>query len=158
MGTVVCNVAKGRMIEYYNRVKQNDPAGCAIQIELRRGVTADANLQDINVLVTAQTSFGVIELGATTNYARKVLLAADLAAFPAPNDTNDSYEIVLPSVTWAAMGTPPFDVTRAVVCYAPDKTLSQSSWIPLVWVDFNTPANSGSDVRVDFSSVFLRES
>ena len=40
---------------------------------------------------------------------------ADLAALPAPDDTNDRYEVSLPTVTWtAASGNA---ISKIAVCY-----------------------------------------
>jgi hypothetical protein len=37
-----------------------------------------------------------------TTMGRKTLTDADLAAFPAPDDTNDRYDVSLPTTTWTA--------------------------------------------------------
>lgn len=100
MANIVFNIAKGRVVEYYNRVKGNDPANAAlilVPIETS-GLESDATLIDVDSLSAL--------LSGTTNeqstMGRKTLTDADLAALPAPDDTNDRYEVSLPTTTWAA--------------------------------------------------------
>lgn len=133
MANIVLNIAKGRVIEYYNRVKSNDPANSAliiVPIETS-GLEADSVLVDKDDLAAFLT-------GATneqTTMGRKTLTDSDLAALPAPDDTNDRYEVSLPTVTWtAATGNP---ISKLLVCYDPDTTSgTDSSIIPLVQMDF----------------------
>ena len=54
MSNIVFNIAKGRVVEYYNRVKSNDPANSAlilIPIETS-GLEADAVLIDVDTKTT----------------------------------------------------------------------------------------------------------
>jgi hypothetical protein len=98
MANIVANIAKGRVVEFYNRVKANDPANSAlilVPIETT-GLETDAVLIDKDDLAAWLS-------GATneqTTMGRKTLTDADLAALPAPDDTNDRYDISLPTVTW----------------------------------------------------------
>lgn len=132
MANIVFNIAKGRVVEYYNRVKSNDPANSAlilIPIETT-GLEADATLIDVDT-VTAL-------LAGTTNeqstMGRKTLTDADLAALPAPDDTNDRYDIALPTVTWtAASGNA---ISKMVVAYDADTTGgTDADLIPLTMFD-----------------------
>jgi hypothetical protein len=118
MANIVFNAAKGRIVELYNRVKSNDPANAAfviIPIETT-GLEADATLVDADTVAAV--------LAGTTNeqttMGRKILTDADLAALPAPDDTNDRYSLNLPNVTWtAASGN---NVSKLLVAYDPDTT------------------------------------
>jgi hypothetical protein len=151
MANIIFNVSKGRGVEFYNRVKSNDPANSAlvlIPIEAA-GLEADA------VLVDADTVAAVLA-GATneqTTMGRKVLTDAELAAFPAPDDANDRYDVSLPLVTWtAAAGNA---IAKILVAYDSDTTGgTDANMIPMSMFDFAvTP--SGTDVQMT-AGVFYR--
>lgn len=153
MANIVFNIAKGRVVELYNRVENNDPANSAIvlvPIETS-GLEADSVLIDADSLAAV--------LSGTTNeqttMGRKVLTDADLAALPAPDDTNDRYEVSLPTTTWtAASGNA---ISKILVCYDADTTGgTDSNIIPLTMFDFaQTP--SGADIQMT-TGVFFRAS
>lgn len=150
MANIVFNIAKGRVVELYNRVKSNDPANSAlilVPIETA-GLEADATLIDVDTLTAL--------LAGTTNeqttMGRKVLTDVDLAALPAPDDTNDRYEVSLPTVTWtAATGNA---ISKIAVCYDTDTTVgTDANIIPLTMFDFvATP--SGLDIVVTGGTFF----
>lgn len=153
MANIVFNIAKGRVVELYNRVKGNDPANSAIvlvPIETS-GLEADSALIDSDTLAE------VLD-GATneqTTMGRKTLTDADLAALPAPDDANDRYDLSLPTVTWsAASGNA---ISKICVCYDPDTTGgTDANIVPLTMFDFvQTP--SGSDIQMT-GGVFYRAS
>jgi hypothetical protein len=118
MANIVFNIAKGRGVEYYNRVENNDPANSAfVLVPLETtGLETDAVLidkDDLAALLSGTTN-------EQTTMGRKTLTDADLAALPAPDDTNDRFDISLPTVTWvAAAGNP---ISKMVVCYDSDTT------------------------------------
>jgi len=153
MANIVANIAKGRVVEYYNRVKANDPANSAlilVPIETS-GLEADSVLIDKDDLAAW--------LAGTTNeqttMGRKTLTDADLVALPAPDDTNDRYEVSLPTTTWtAATGNA---ISKILVCYDSDTTSgTDSNIIPLCQFDFAiTP--SGADIQMT-TGVFFRAS
>lgn len=153
MANIVLNIAKGRVVEYYNRVKSNDPANSAlilVPIETS-GLESDATLIDADTLAAV--------LSGTTNeqstMGRKTLTDSDLAALPAPDDGNDRYDISLPSVTWtAASGNA---ISKILVCYDSDTTGgTDSNIIPLTMFDaVATP--DGNDLVLN-SGVFFRAS
>ncbi len=132
MANIAFNIAKGRAVELYNRVKSNDPANSAlilVPIETA-GLEADAALidkDDLAAVLTGTTS-------EQTTMGRKTLTDADLAAFPAPDDANDRYDVSLPSVTWtAATGNA---ISKILVCYDPDTTGgTDSAIVPLSLFD-----------------------
>ena len=153
MANIVFNIAKGRVVEYYNRVKSNDPANSAlilVPIETS-GLEADATLIDVDTLTA-------LIAGATneqTTMGRKTLTDTELAALPAPDDTNDRYDISLPAVTWtAASGNA---ISKIAVCYDGDTTAgTDANIVPLCMFDFaQTP--SGADITMQ-SGVFFRAS
>jgi hypothetical protein len=153
MSNIVLNIAKGRVVELYSRVKANDPANSAlilVPIETT-GLEADSVLIDKDDLAAVLS-------GATneqTTMGRKTLTDADLAALPAPDDTNDRYDISLPTVTWtAAAGNA---ISKILVCYDSDTTSgTDANILPLTLFDFAiTP--SGADVQMT-GGVFFRAS
>lgn len=153
MANIVFNIAKGRVVELYNRVKSNDPANSAlvlVPIETS-GLEADSALIDSDTL--AEVLDGATNEQSTMG--RKTLTDADLAALPAPDDANDRYDLSLPTVTWsAASGNA---ISKICVCYDPDTTGgTDANIIPLTMFDFvQTP--SGSDIQMT-GGVFYRAS
>lgn len=142
MANIVFNIAKGRVGELYNRVEGNDPANSAlivVPIEFS-GLEADSVLIDADNLAAV--------LAGTTNeqttMGRKVLTDAELAAIPAPDDTNDRGSWALPTITWA--GATGNRIAKLVVCYDPDTTGgTDANIIPLTMFDYDmTP--SGADI------------
>lgn len=150
MADIVTNIAKGRVAEFYNRVESNDPANCAlvlVPIEAT-GLETDAVLLDKDTLADFLS-------GATneqTTMGRKVLTDAELAAMPAPDDTNNRIDLPLPSVTWT--GATGNAVAKLLVCYDPDTTGgTDSSIIPLTLHDWAvTPG--GGDVILNASNFY----
>jgi hypothetical protein len=150
MANIVFNIAKGRVVELYNRVENNDPANSAlilVPIETA-GLESDATLIDADTLAAL--------LAGTTNeqttMGRKVLTDTDLVALPAPDDTNDRYEVSLPTTTWtAASGNA---ISKIAVCYDSDTTGgTDANIIPLTMFDFvQTP--SGADIQMTGGAFF----
>lgn len=144
MADFVFNIAKGRVVELYNRVKSNDPANSAlVVVAIDANGDSDATMKDRDDLAAL--------LGGTANevtnsgYARKVLTDSDLATLPAPDDTNDRFDIDLPDLTFSAV-VAGSAWTDLIVCYDPDTTGgTDSAIIPLTCHDFPiTP--DGSDI------------
>jgi hypothetical protein len=153
VANIVFNIAKGRVVEYYNRVKSNDPANSAfilVPIETS-GLEADATLIDVDTL-TALLSGTTNE---QTTMGRKTLTDAELAALPAPDDTNDRFDISLPTTTWT--GATGNAISKIAVCFDSDTTAgTDANIIPLTMFDFaQTP--SGADIQMT-TGVFFRAS
>lgn len=150
MANIVFNIAKGRIVEYYNRVKSNDPTNSAlilVPIETT-GLESDATLKDVDTLAAV--------IAGTTNeqttMGRKTLTDSDLAALPSPDDSGDLYAVALPTVTWtAATGNA---ISKMLVCYDSDTTGgADTAIIPLTMFDFAiTP--DGSDVQMTAGTFF----
>jgi hypothetical protein len=153
VANIVFNMAKGRVVEFYNRVENNDPSTSAlilVPIETA-GLESDAVLIDKDDLAAV--------LSGTTNeqttMGRKTLTDAELAALPAPDDGNDRYDVSLPTVTWAlAAGNA---ISKILVCYDADTGAgTDSNIIPLTMFDaVATP--DGNDLQLT-GGVFFRAS
>jgi hypothetical protein len=157
MADFVFNIAKGRVVEYYNRVENNDPANSAlIVVAIDANGDTDATMKDRDDL--AALLGGTANEVTNTNYARKTLTDADLAALPAPDDTNDRFDVDLPDQTWTsvAAGTAWTDI---LICYDPDTTAgTDSTIIPLVCLD-GAVTPDGNNITAQFNaSGFFRAS
>lgn len=144
MADFAFNIAKGRVVEFYNRVKSNDPTNSAfIVIPVDVAAVTDATIKDFATF-SAVTGGGVTER-TTGGWNRKTLTDADLAAFPAPDNTNDRYDIDLPDQTWTTVTAGA--VTDLILCYDSDTTAgTDANLIPMCQFDFPiTP--DGSDVQ-----------
>lgn len=151
MANIVFNVGKGRVVEYYNRVKNNDPATSTlilIPIETT-GLEADAAL--IDSLTLAEVIDGTTN--EQTTMGRKALTDADLAAFPGPDTGNDRYDVSLPTVTWT--GATGNAISKIVVAYDANSG-ADSTIIPLTMFDAAVTPD-GSDVQLT-TGVFFRAS
>lgn len=156
MSDFVFNIAKGRVAEFYNRVKSNDPANSAlIVVAIDANGETDANMKDVDDLATLLG--GTPNEVTNTNYARKTLTDADLAAL-APDDTNDRMDLDIPDQTWTgvAAGT---SWTDLLICYDADTTGgTDSAIIPLTCHDFAVTPD-GSDITAQIAAAgFYRAS
>lgn len=155
MADIVFNIAKGRVVELFNRVDTNDPANSALVIvPVDVGATSDATIRDFDTLA-AVLAGGVTER-TTGGWNRKTLTDADIT-FPAPDDANDRYDIDIPDQTWTAVTAGA--VTDLIICYDNDTTSgTDSNLIPLTMHDFAiTP--DGSDVQAVINAAgFFRAS
>jgi hypothetical protein len=153
MANIVFNVAKGRVVELYNRVESNDPSTSAlilIPIETS-GLEADATLIDADT-VTALLAGATNE---QTTMGRKVLTDTELASLPAPDDGNDRYDVSLPEVTWAAASGNA--ISKIVVAYDPNTGAGDDDdLIPLTM--FDAAATPDGNDLVLSAGVFFRAS
>ena len=156
MANFTFNIAKGRVVEFYNRVENNDPANSALIIV----VLATAGLEAQSVLEDADNLAAVVA-GTTnevtgTGWNRKTLTDADLVALPAPDDTNNRYAVQVPTFNW----TPDVaadDASLLLVCYDSDTTSgTDSNIIPLTAHDF-VVLTDGNQVVVNAGD-FVRSS
>lgn len=159
MADIVFNIAKGRVVEYYNRVKGNDPANSALVIVALKssGIEADGTLLDYDTLSALLAATN--DEATNTGYARKVLTDAELAPLPAPDDTNNRYDIDLPDQTWTAVQATGGAWAKLLVCYDPDTTGGDDTTIiPLTAHDFAVTPD-GSDIVAQIAAAgFFRAS
>lgn len=156
MADGVMNIAKGRIVEYYNRVEGNDPAASAFILVLLTANEADATLEDYDELNALLGAAGNTE-AVDASYARKTLTDADLAALPAPDDTNNRYDVDMPDQTWSALAGAA--ITKLLICYDNDTGAgTDANIIVLCHYDFAVTPD-GSDVTAQFNTAgFFRAS
>jgi hypothetical protein len=153
VSNIVFNIAKGRIVELYARVKGNDPTNSAlilVPIETS-GLESDATLIDADTLQAV--------LAGTTNeqttMGRKTLTDAELAAVPSPDDGNDRYDVSLPSVTWS--GATGNAISKILVAYDSDTTAgTDANIVPLTMFDAAVTPD-GNDIALN-TGVFFRAS
>lgn len=140
MSDLTFNISLGRVVELYNRVDTNSPAGCKLVImAINRGTATDATIRDYD---TFAALIGDAQVAEVTNsgYSRKTLIGTDLAAI-APNDTNNRFDLSLPTpLTWTsvAVGTAWTDI---VVGYDPLGTNVDANIVPMTLHAFAAQPN-----------------
>lgn len=146
------NIAKGRAVGWYERVKNNDPANAAFIIVLLKVAEADATLIDYDDLGALLGAAGNTEAD-FTNYARITLTDTDLAALPAPDDTNDRFDVDLPDQTYtSAGGATNNTLVKMLVCYDSDTTAgTDANILPVAHYDY-TPTTDGTDLTLQFDA------
>lgn len=153
MANFTFNIAKGRVVEFYNRVENNDPANSALIVV----VLASSGLEAQSVLEDADTLAAVVA-GTTnevtgTGWNRKTLTDADLVALPAPDDTNNRYAVAVPTFNWTPDAAAD-DSGALLICYDSDTTAgTDSNIIPLTHHDFSV-LTDGNQVVVNAGDFF----
>lgn len=143
MADVVFNVAKGRGIEFHERVVNNDGANSALVVCLFQVIEADATIIDYDDLATLIAAAGNTE-ATFTNYARKVLTDAELTAATL-DDANDRYDADMPNQVWSsAGGTVDNSLAKLIVGFDNDTTAgTDTNIIPIAAYDFVVSTNGG---------------
>lgn len=142
MGTLVFNIAKGRVAELYNRVDTNDPSTSGLKIvPVDRGATTDATMMDY---ATLSAVLGGVTERTSNGWNRKTLTDTELGAMTVDNSA-DRMPLDLPDQTWTAVGAGGGAITDLIIAYFPDTAGADSTGIPLTCHAFAiTP--DGSDV------------
>lgn len=160
MANVVANIARGSTKYYYYMVENGltlasagqftVAAGAAIGILalFTTGLEADATIVDHDDV--AAMLAGASNEATNVNYARKILVAADLAAVPAPDDTNNRYELDLPDFTFTGVTGAAGAWSKLVTYFRPATASADSACIPLIYHDFVvTPDGNNIVATVD---------
>ena len=137
MADFVFNVAKGRVAEFHERVNNNDPTNSAlILVVINANGATDATMKDYATLSALLGDASVAEV-TNTNYARKTITDADLAAITIDN-TNDRVDAdITADATWNPGPSAGDAWTDLIVCYDSDTTAgTDANIIPLVCLDF----------------------
>lgn len=154
MGNFVFNRAKGRFVEWAERVNSNDPTNSVLVIDVlaTSGVESDATLLDkdsFSDLVSGTTNF------VTQSSIRKTIDQAG-GITVTYDDTNDRVDVDVPDQTWTAV--PSGDGWNDVVFgYDSDSTAgTDANILPLSQHDFVVTPDS-SDITATIA-VFARSS
>lgn len=153
MANFTFNIAKGRVVEFYNRVENNDPANSALIVVVlaTTGLEAQSVLEDADTL--AAVVAGTTNEVTGTGWNRKTLTDADLVALPAPDDTNNRYAVAIPTFNWTPDAAAD-DASALVICYDSDTTAgTDANIIPLTYHDF-TVLTDGNQVVVNAGDFF----
>lgn len=150
MGDIVQNLAKGRLIALYDNVKANSPTGCAFIVAAWTGSITDATLKDLDMISDVEAS--ALAESTQTGYARKVLVAADLAS-RSVDDTNDRNAFTLPAQSWTltASGTA---WTRVGLFYRPASGSADSAIEACGFWDFVTTGGIATETITFPNPVF----
>lgn len=154
MADQILNIAKGRFVEYANRVNGNDPTNAVVVIDLlaTSGLESDATLRDKDTfsdLVSGTTNFAT-----GTGWARKTLDQAGGITITV-DDTNDRTDVDIPDQTWTAVADAADDVSRLVAGYDSDSTGgTDANIIPISTHDFVIQPD-GSDVTAQIAAAGL---
>ena len=153
MANFAFNIAKGRAVELYSHVENNLVAASVLVLIPLSASDTEANAQDAdNVTAVLATA---IDERTTGGWVRKDLGDAELAAFPSPDDTNNRYDVSLPSVTWTTPAASN-NTTGLLVCYDVTGSDADGTLMPLSHHDFAVTTD-GNDVILN-SGVFWRAS
>lgn len=136
------NIAKGRVAELYNRVESGDPSGCRLVLIPCSAGDTEANAQDADT-VTAALATAINEQSAG-GWVRVDLGPTELAAFPAPNDTDNRYDVALPETSFGSP-TAGSDTTHLLVAYDPTGSAADSALVPISFHAFAVTAD-GNEV------------
>jgi hypothetical protein len=153
----VFNIAKGRVVELYNRVESNDPSASALIVVLLKVAEVDSVLRDYDDLGTLIAAAGNTEAD-FTNYARKTLTDVELASLPAPDDVNDRYEVTIGNQVWASAGGATNNtLVKLLVCYDADTGAgTDSNILPLVHLGFAVSTNGANLTATTHANGFFR--
>lgn len=146
------NVAKGRGVELYNRVKSNDPANSALILIPLSVQGSEAEAQDYDTV--SAVLGGTSDELTTGGWARVTLTDADLAAY-SPNDTDNRGDIAVPA---KSMGSPTSGSTVALlIAYDPDTTSgTDTTLVPITSNVFGVTAD-GNEIVLNVAN-FLQDS
>lgn len=144
MASFTFNVAKGRGVEFYYRAENNDPTNSALILVPLSQSGSEAQGQDLATLAAVEADANFAEQTGG-GWVRKTLESVQLASFPAANNTNNRYDVQVPSVTWTGP-TAGSNTTGLLVCYDSDTTSgTDANIIPVTFHDFAVTAD-GNDV------------
>ena len=146
MANFVFNVAKGRVAEFYHRVKNNDPAAAVLRV-IALNVTSPQDPAMIDAdTVTALLALTDVAEVTNTGYTAggEILTDTDLSVLT-PNDTDDRMDLDTGDITFSAISATP-GWTDLVYVYDPLGTYAdKDQCIPLTCHDFAVTPD-GSDI------------
>ena len=160
MASLVANIAKGREVEFYERVNSNDPANSALIIGvLVAGGDTIQTLRDYDTI--AAMLAGPSTEAAITGYARKTLTDADLGVWT-PDDSLNRVLLTLPLQTWSPNTGETWDISW--VAYDNDTTGgTDANLIPISYHEMREngtamPTITGGSIVMDLSGGWVLNS
>lgn len=155
MANFVPNIGKGRGVELYRRVETDDPSASALIAIPYATAGTEAQGQDLDDAAAFEADANFAEQTAG-GWVRKTWTQAELAAFPAPDDTNNRYEVSVPATTWT--GPTAGNNTQGLGIFYDNDTGAgtDSALVPVTHHTFSVTAD-GNDVVLN-AGVFLRAS
>jgi hypothetical protein len=151
MADYLFNIAKGRVVEFYNRVESNDPAASRLLLIPLSAQGSEAEAQDYDTV--AAVLGGASDEITTGNWSRKPLTDTELATLPAPDDTNNRYAVAVPSVTWTPGPTTGNNTVALLMAYDSTGSAADSALIPIGSFTFAVTAD-GNDVVLNAGDFF----
>lgn len=154
MANVVFNIAKGRVAQYLQNVKDGSPTNSRIKVVPLEttGLEADATLIDyanLSVLLAGTSN-------EQTTMGRKTLTAAELTL--AVDNTNERFDADSADIVWtAATGNA---ISALLLVYFPDGVTpgADTTGIPLAKYDFVVTPNGGDITAQIAAAGFFRAS
>lgn len=132
MANYMFNIGKGREVELFNRVDQNEPANSVIVLVPLKVIDTEVNCQDF---ATLEAVLAGTPDEQTEGASRKVLTDSDIAAI-AVNNASNYFPATVPAVKWSAFGSGK-NTLGLLICYDSDSTGgTDANILPLIHVDF----------------------
>lgn len=157
MAALQCNIAKGREVELYERVRLNDPANSALIIAIMADPSEPlATLQDYDTLAAMLAANPEVT---NSGYARKSL-ADSVLAVPSVDDVNNRRLLYLPFQTFSSVAAGDAWAT-GVIGYDNDTTGgTDSNIIPISVFDMVSQLGTivvpdGNPIYLDFTAGWL---
>lgn len=150
MADLIFNRAKGRFVEWGERVNANDPANSALIIAVfNAGAMTDATVRDYDTLAQIEADAAAAEV-TNTGYARKTLTDASGIVITY-DDTNDRVDVDIPDQTWTGVAAGSA-WTDLFIGYDSDTTAgTDANILPASWHDFAVTPD-GSDITVQIAA------
>ena len=150
------NSAKGRIVELFRRVKNNDPINAGVVICLLKTTETDALLKDY--ITFADLIAGANVEADFDNYTRKTLTDAEIA-LPVVDNGADTVTVAVPSVVWGSAGSAAAGVNntvlKCVLCYCTDVTAITNSNLELMTVHDVNQTTNGNNLTMNASNVIV---
>jgi hypothetical protein len=152
VGNFIFNKAKGKLVEYAQRVEDNDPTNAAFIILAINTAATDATLKDLDTVAAIEADANTAEV-TNSGYARKTL--ANGALTITTDDSGDLQSVDCADQVWAAV-TAGDAWTDLVLAYDSDTTSgADSAVIPIACYDFAVTPNGGSiTAQINASGLF----
>ena len=129
----------------------NDPSTSALILIPLSAQGTEAEAQDYDTV--AAVLGGTSDEQTSGGWSRKTLTDTELASLPAPNDTDNRYDVAVPQVTWTAPTAPNNTVALLIAYDANTGSGTDSDLVPLTSHTFTVTAD-GNDVVLQAGNFF----